>query len=56
MQSDNKEQLIQLAAQIAVEKDPKKFHALATELNDLLQVAENRLDKQVDHSQAPDKP
>ena len=53
LQSDNKEQLIQLAAQIAVEKDPKKFHALVTELNDLLQAAENRLNKQVDHSQAP---
>jgi hypothetical protein len=53
LQSDNKEQLIQLAAQIAVEKDPKKFHALVTELNDLLQAAENRLDKQVDHSQPP---
>ena len=50
MQSDNKEQLIRLAAQIAVEKDPKKFHALVAELNDLLQAAENRLDKQVDRS------
>lgn len=58
LQSDNKEQLIQLAAQIAVEKDPKKFHALVIELNDLLQASENRLDEQVDdHSQSqhPDK-
>jgi hypothetical protein len=53
LQSDTKEQLIQLTAQIAVEKDPKKFHALATELNDLLQAADNRVDKQVDHSPAP---
>jgi hypothetical protein len=57
LQSDNKEQLIRLAAQIAVEKDPKKFHALVAELNDLLHAAENRLDKQVDHTQEkhPDK-
>jgi len=50
LQSDNKEQMIRLAAKIAVEKAPKKFHALAAELNDVLQKAENRLDKQVDHS------
>jgi hypothetical protein len=51
LQNDNKEQSIQLAAQIAVEQDPTKFHALVTELNDLLRAAENRLDKQVGHSQ-----
>jgi hypothetical protein len=57
LQNDNKEQLIQLAAQIAVEKDPTKFHALVTELNDLLRAAENRLDKQGDDSRGkvPDK-
>jgi len=55
LQSDDKEQLIQLAAQIAAEKDSKKFHAIVAELNDLLQAAENQLDKPVDHSQHRDK-
>jgi hypothetical protein len=57
LQNDNKEQLIQLAAQIAAEKDPTKFHALVTELNDLLRAAENRLDKPVEdgRGKVPDK-
>ena len=57
MQGDDQEQLIKLAAQITVEKDPQKFHALVTQLHDLLEERQRRLDKQVDHSQdqPPDK-
>lgn len=57
MQGDDQEQVIKLAAQIAVEKDPKKFHALVAELHELLEERERRLDKQVNHSkdQQPDK-
>jgi len=50
LQGDNQEQLIKLAAQIAVEKDAKKFHALVAELNELLEEKESRLE-QIDHSQ-----
>lgn len=50
MRSDDQEQLIKLAAQIAVEKDPQTFHALVAQLNDLLEEKERRLPKQVNQS------
>jgi len=50
LQGDNQEQLIKLAAQIAVEKDAKKFHALVAELNELLEEKESSLNKQIDCS------
>ena len=53
MQGNEQEQIVKLAAQIAVEKDPKKFQALVSELNDVLDERERRRDKQVDHSQDP---
>jgi hypothetical protein len=51
LQGDDQEQIIKLAAQIAIEKDPNKFQALVSELNDLLEERERRLNKQVNHSQ-----
>jgi hypothetical protein len=38
---------MKLAAQVAAEQDPKKFHALLVELNELLQEKEQRLQSQV---------
>lgn len=36
MQEERRERLIALAAQVAAETDPAKFHRLILELNDLL--------------------
>lgn len=54
MQGDNQEQIIKLAAQIAVEKDSSKFHALAAQLYDLLEERQSLLDKPADHSPDPE--
>jgi hypothetical protein len=37
---------MKLVAQVASEQDPKKFHALLVELNELLNEKENRLQTQ----------
>ena len=46
MQGEKRERLMKLAAQVAAEQDPKKFHALIVELNELLQEKEHRLQTQ----------
>ena len=43
LQGENRERLMQLAAQVAAEQDPKKFRALLVELNELLQEKDQRL-------------
>jgi hypothetical protein len=53
LQGDDQEQGIKLAAQIAVEKDPKTFHALVAKLNDLLEEKGTRLDKRIESSPGP---
>jgi hypothetical protein len=39
---EKRERWMQLAAQIAAEQDPKKFHALVVELNDVLEEKEHQ--------------
>ena len=46
LQGEKRERLMQLAAQVAAEQDPKKFRALLVELNELLQEKEQRLQSQ----------
>ena len=53
LQGEKREQLMQLAAQVAAEQDPKKFRALLVELNELLQEKDQRLQTQ---GQASEKP
>jgi hypothetical protein len=53
VQAENKERLIQLAAQIAVEQDHEKFMALILELNDLLDEKEKRLAAPANQSPKP---
>jgi hypothetical protein len=45
--------LMKLAAQVAAEQDPKKFHALIVELNELLQEKEHRLQTQSNPAARP---
>jgi hypothetical protein len=40
--SEKRERWMQLAAQIAAEQDPKKFHDLVVELNNVLEEKEQR--------------
>jgi hypothetical protein len=44
MQGDKKERWFQLCQQVAVEQDPVKMLELITELNDLLEEKEKRLE------------
>ena len=53
LQGEKRERLMQLAAQVAAEQDPKKFRALLVELNELLQEKDQRLQTQ---GQASEKP
>ena len=46
MQGEKRELLMKLAARVAEEQDPEKFHALLIELNELLQEKEERLQSQ----------
>jgi hypothetical protein len=46
LQGEKRERLMKLAARVAEEQDPKKFHALLIELNALLQEKEERLQMQ----------
>ena len=43
LQGEKRERLRKLAAQVAVEQDPKKFRALLIELNELLREKDRRL-------------
>jgi hypothetical protein len=43
LESEKRELLMKLAAQIATEQDPKKFQDLLVELNKLLEEKERRL-------------
>lgn len=45
VQGENLKRLMNLAAQIAAEQDPKKFQALVVELYKLLGEKENRLEE-----------
>ena len=53
MQSEKRERLIQLAAQISAEQDPESFRALIVKLKDLLEDKESRLSAQTN---VPAKP
>jgi hypothetical protein len=43
LQGEKRERLMKLAAEVAAEQDPKRFHALLVELNNLLEEKEHRL-------------
>ena len=53
MQGEKRDRLMKLAAQVAAEQDPKKFHALIVELNELLQEKEHRLQTQSNPTARP---
>jgi hypothetical protein len=53
VQGEKRERLMKLAAQVAAEQDPKKFHALIVELNELLQEKEDRLQRQDNPAATP---
>jgi hypothetical protein len=53
VQGEKRERLMKLAAQVAAEQDPKKFHALIVELNELLQEKEHRLHTQGNPAASP---
>ena len=53
LQGEKRERLMELAAQVAAEQDPKKFRALLVELNQLLQQKAQRLQTQGKASEKP---